>query len=45
MRQLSIKFQERILLTHEAINDYPLIIISEDMESFNYDFWNKFKEI
>ena len=45
MTQLSLKFQERIFLTHEAINDYPLITICEDMHSFDYDFWNKYKEL
>ena len=45
MTQLSLKFQERVFLTHEAINDYPLITVSADMLSFNYDFWNKYKKL
>ena len=45
MSQLSLKFQERIFLTHEAINDFPLITVSENIQSFNYDFWNKYKEL
>jgi hypothetical protein len=45
MTRLSLRFQERVFLTHEAINDYPLITVSEEKLSFNYDFWNKFKEL
>lgn len=45
MARLSLKFHERIFLAHEAINDYPLIIISEGIHSLNYDFWSKYKEL
>ncbi|MFD1184784.1 hypothetical protein [Pontibacter rugosus] len=45
MTRLSLRFQERVFLTHEAINDYPLITVGEDMLSFNYEFWNKYKEL
>lgn len=45
MSQLSLQFQERIFLTHEAINDFTLITVSGDMHSFNYDFWSKYKQL
>jgi hypothetical protein len=45
MSQLSLKFQERIFLTHEAINNFAFITVSGDMHSFNYDFWSKYKQL